>query len=144
MGDGLKPILQLVKVIFSLCLTVAIDANGRTAIGTGLAGLAPAPMTLTAGALCSSWHLPQAANIRIVNPATTGATLSYMLNGQQFGLQPGSMEEVRTVSVIQFDRWVTEALLKLRQGKPARVRPQDGSMRGRIEGGQLVTLESSH
>lgn len=37
--------------------------------------------------------------------------------------------------------WVTEALLELRQGKPAQVRPQGGSMRGRIESGQLVTLE---
>jgi hypothetical protein len=44
------------------------------------------------------------ASIRIVNPATTGATLSYTLNGQQFGLQPGSMEEVGTASVIEFDR----------------------------------------
>ncbi len=37
--------------------------------------------------------------------------------------------------------WVTEALTELRQGRPARVRPQGGSMRGRIESGQLVTLE---
>jgi hypothetical protein len=44
------------------------------------------------------------ASIRIVNPATTGATLTYTLNGQQFGLQPGSMEEVGAASVIQFDR----------------------------------------
>jgi hypothetical protein len=44
------------------------------------------------------------ASIRIVNPATTGTTLSYTLNGQQFGLQPGSVEQVGTVSVIEFDR----------------------------------------
>jgi hypothetical protein len=37
--------------------------------------------------------------------------------------------------------WVTEAINELRQGKTARVRPQGGSMRGRIESGQLVTLE---
>src|SRR5689334_14971064 len=37
--------------------------------------------------------------------------------------------------------WVTEALVELRQGKTAKVRPQGGSMRGRIESGQLVTLE---
>jgi hypothetical protein len=37
--------------------------------------------------------------------------------------------------------WVTEALADLRQGKPATVRPQGGSMRGRIESGKLVTLE---
>ncbi len=43
-------------------------------------------------------------SICIVNPATTGVTLSYSLNGQQFALQPGSMEEVGTASVIEFDR----------------------------------------
>jgi hypothetical protein len=37
--------------------------------------------------------------------------------------------------------WVTEALEELRQGGPAKVRPQGGSMRGRIESGQLVTLK---
>jgi hypothetical protein len=37
--------------------------------------------------------------------------------------------------------WVTEALAELRRGRPAKVRPQGGSMRGRIESGQLVTLE---
>jgi hypothetical protein len=37
--------------------------------------------------------------------------------------------------------WVTEALDELRQGKTVQVRPQGGSMRGRIESGQLVTLE---
>ncbi|HEY2883408.1 MAG TPA: hypothetical protein VGJ15_13260 [Pirellulales bacterium] len=37
--------------------------------------------------------------------------------------------------------WLTEALTELRQGKLAKVRPQGGSMRGRIESGQLVTLE---
>ena len=42
-------------------------------------------------------------NTRIVNPATTGTTLSYTLNGQQFGLQPGSMEQVGTASVVEFD-----------------------------------------
>jgi hypothetical protein len=44
------------------------------------------------------------ASVRIVNPATTGVALSYTLNGQQFGLQPGTMEQVGTASVIQFDR----------------------------------------
>jgi hypothetical protein len=37
--------------------------------------------------------------------------------------------------------WVTEAFAELRDGRPARVRPMGGSMRGRIESGQLVTLE---
>jgi hypothetical protein len=37
--------------------------------------------------------------------------------------------------------WVKEALASLQQGKNARVRPFGGSMRGRIESGQLVTLE---
>ncbi|MCU0655664.1 MAG: hypothetical protein MUF64_10360 [Polyangiaceae bacterium] len=37
--------------------------------------------------------------------------------------------------------WVKEALGALQQGKVARVRPLGGSMRGRIESGQLVTLE---
>ncbi|MGO8749565.1 MAG: hypothetical protein ACLQNE_26710 [Thermoguttaceae bacterium] len=44
------------------------------------------------------------ASVRIVNPATTGVALSYTLNGQPFGLQPGTMEQVGTASVIQFDR----------------------------------------
>jgi hypothetical protein len=37
--------------------------------------------------------------------------------------------------------WVTEAIAELHQGRTAKVRPQGGSMRGRIESGQLVTLE---
>lgn len=37
--------------------------------------------------------------------------------------------------------WLTEALANLRQNKPAQVRPFGGSMRGRIESGQLVTLD---
>jgi len=36
--------------------------------------------------------------------------------------------------------WVKQALEALGQGKPARVRPLGGSMRGRIESGQLVTI----
>ena len=36
--------------------------------------------------------------------------------------------------------WVTDALCELRVGRPAHVRPIGGSMRGRIESGQLVTL----
>lgn len=36
--------------------------------------------------------------------------------------------------------WVNEALRKLRAGETAEVRPYGGSMRGRIESGQLVTL----
>src|SRR5262249_11712833 len=36
--------------------------------------------------------------------------------------------------------WVTDALKELREGRSAQVRPQGGSMRGRIESGQLVTL----
>ena len=36
--------------------------------------------------------------------------------------------------------WVTDALKELRQGRSVQVRPQGGSMRGRIESGQLVTL----
>jgi hypothetical protein len=36
--------------------------------------------------------------------------------------------------------WVADALTELAAGRPARVRPFGGSMRGRIESGQLVTL----
>lgn len=36
--------------------------------------------------------------------------------------------------------WVAEAREHLKQGRPAMVRPQGGSMRGRIESGQLVTI----
>ena len=36
--------------------------------------------------------------------------------------------------------WVTDALKQLAAGQPAQVRPFGGSMRGRIESGQLVTL----
>lgn len=36
--------------------------------------------------------------------------------------------------------WVTEALNELKEGRIARVRPQGGSMRGRIESGQLVEI----
>jgi len=36
--------------------------------------------------------------------------------------------------------WVTEALTELRQGRSVKVRPFGGSMRGRIESGQEVTL----
>lgn len=37
--------------------------------------------------------------------------------------------------------WVTEALAALGRGERASVRPRGGSMRGRIESGQRVTLE---
>jgi hypothetical protein len=37
--------------------------------------------------------------------------------------------------------WVKEALESLERGQPARVRPHGGSMRGRIESGQQVTIE---
>jgi hypothetical protein len=36
--------------------------------------------------------------------------------------------------------WVKEARTRLQNGEVARVRPIGGSMRGRIESGQLVTL----
>ncbi len=36
--------------------------------------------------------------------------------------------------------WVAEAREHLKQGRHASVRPQGGSMRGRIESGQLVTI----
>src|SRR5262249_11236138 len=36
--------------------------------------------------------------------------------------------------------WVKDALNALQQGQSVQVRPQGGSMRGRIESGQLVTL----
>lgn len=36
--------------------------------------------------------------------------------------------------------WVKDALCALRQGQSVSVRPQGGSMRGRIESGQLVIL----
>ncbi len=36
--------------------------------------------------------------------------------------------------------WVNDALRELAAGRNARVRPVGGSMRGRIESGQLVTL----
>lgn len=37
--------------------------------------------------------------------------------------------------------WVKEALTELNAGRLAKVRPIGGSMRGRIESGQLVTME---
>ncbi|HEX9060275.1 MAG TPA: hypothetical protein VF941_08855 [Clostridia bacterium] len=37
--------------------------------------------------------------------------------------------------------WVKDALMGLENGGVARIRPQGGSMRGRIESGQLVTLK---
>lgn len=37
--------------------------------------------------------------------------------------------------------WVTDALKELKAGNRVQIRPQGGSMRGRIESGQLVTLE---
>jgi len=36
--------------------------------------------------------------------------------------------------------WVNEALSELKAGRSVQVRPQGGSMRGRIESGQLVTI----
>ena len=36
--------------------------------------------------------------------------------------------------------WVKDALQELNQGRPVQIRPFGGSMRGRIESGQLVTL----
>jgi hypothetical protein len=36
--------------------------------------------------------------------------------------------------------WVSDARDALGRGEPATVRPQGGSMRGRIESGQLVTI----
>lgn len=36
--------------------------------------------------------------------------------------------------------WVKEALEELKKGKDVKVRPHGGSMRGRIESGQFVTL----
>ena len=36
--------------------------------------------------------------------------------------------------------WVKEAVVGLNDGKEVKIRPHGGSMRGRIESGQLVTL----
>jgi hypothetical protein len=36
--------------------------------------------------------------------------------------------------------WVKDALKELHQGRTVQIRPHGGSMRGRIESGQLVTL----
>ena len=36
--------------------------------------------------------------------------------------------------------WVKDAIVALEQGETAHVRPQGGSMRGRIESGQLVSI----
>ena len=36
--------------------------------------------------------------------------------------------------------WVNDAIKELRAGRPVDVRPSGGSMRGRIESGQRVTL----
>ena len=36
--------------------------------------------------------------------------------------------------------WVRDAVAALQAGKAAQIRPQGGSMRGRIESGQLVTI----
>jgi hypothetical protein len=38
--------------------------------------------------------------------------------------------------------WVKDALKELSLGNPAKVRPQGGSMRGRIDSGQLVTIDT--
>ena len=38
--------------------------------------------------------------------------------------------------------WVKDALMQLKATGVAQIRPQGGSMRGRIESGQLVTLSS--
>ena len=40
--------------------------------------------------------------------------------------------------------WVNEALGELKQGHTVQIRPYGGSMRGRIESGQLVTLAPVH
>lgn len=40
--------------------------------------------------------------------------------------------------------WVKDALEQLSKGNEASVRPVGGSMRGRIESGQLVTLKPTH
>jgi len=37
--------------------------------------------------------------------------------------------------------WVNDARRELLEGRPVAVRPSGGSMRGRIESGQLVTIE---
>lgn len=37
--------------------------------------------------------------------------------------------------------WADRAIRELREGRTAQVRPHGGSMRGRIESGQLVTLD---
>lgn len=37
--------------------------------------------------------------------------------------------------------WATRVINELREGKIAKCRPHGGSMRGRIESGQLVTLD---
>lgn len=37
--------------------------------------------------------------------------------------------------------WVKEALKELAESGTCKIRPQGGSMRGRIESGQLVTIE---
>ena len=37
--------------------------------------------------------------------------------------------------------WLSDALKALSNGESVQVRPQGGSMRGRIESGQLVTIE---
>jgi hypothetical protein len=36
--------------------------------------------------------------------------------------------------------WVNDAITELKAGRAAQVRPHGGSMRGRIESGQLVTI----
>jgi hypothetical protein len=36
--------------------------------------------------------------------------------------------------------WLTDAIQRLKQGQPATVRPRGGSMRGRIEDNQEVTI----
>jgi hypothetical protein len=36
--------------------------------------------------------------------------------------------------------WVNDALIELKAGRNAQIRPIGGSMRGRIESGQLVTI----
>jgi hypothetical protein len=36
--------------------------------------------------------------------------------------------------------WINDAITELKAGRTAQVRPSGGSMRGRIESGQLVTI----
>jgi hypothetical protein len=82
--------------------------NSRLAPDYRIPPALPASCGLSAGG-CPTGGGSQSAGLRPGERShresgDDGVALSYTLNGQPFGLQPGTMEQVGTASVIQFDR----------------------------------------